>query len=478
MGNIDLVNRLAALPNLEKVPRQELEWLVAHGQLEVYEAGTVIAPKGKRIDKLWIILTGRVAVQVDRGVGPRLVIEWLTGDVSGMLPYSRMTGPPGNNYLEERSELLAIQVKHFPEMINRCPEFTAYTVHTMLDRARSFNASDLQDEKMISLGKLAAGLAHEINNPAAAIVRSAKQLLKQLADVDTASRALGASDITDDMFSSIEQLRSACLVKPADNILSPLQQADREDEIADWLTQHKVDKTNAELLAYTPVTINMLDKLTNKLSGEILAFALHWIATYCATSSLAVEIEQSASRISELVTAVKKFTYMDNLAGSESVDVEPGLRETIKVLAAKSKSKAATITLDVQANLPRVRATGSELNQVWMNLIDNALDAISDTGNIHISAQIELDRLVVRITDDGQGIPAEDLPRIFDPFFTTKPPGQGTGLGLDITRRLLRMYHGDIFVQSRPGRTEFCVSLMVENSTSTEVDKNVNNNNV
>jgi len=203
------------------------------------------------------------------------------------------------------------------------------------------------------------------------------------------------------MFSSIEQLRSACLVKPADNILSPLQQADREDEIADWLTQHKVDKTNAELLAYTPVTINMLDKLTNKLSGEILAFALHWIATYCATSSLAVEIEQSASRISELVTAVKKFTYMDNLAGSESVDVEPGLRETIKVLAAKSKSKAATITLDVQANLPRVRATGSELNQVWMNLIDNALDAISDTGNIHISAQIELDRLVVRITDDG-----------------------------------------------------------------------------
>jgi signal transduction histidine kinase len=467
----DLINRLAALPNLEGVPRQELEWLVAHGQLEIHEAGTVIAPKGKRVDKLWIIITGRVAVKVDRGVGPRLVIEWHTGEVSGMLPYSRMTGPPGDNYLESRSELLAIQVKHFPEMIHRCPKFTAYTVHLMLDRARSFNASDLQDEKMISLGKLAAGLAHEINNPAAAIVSGANQLLRNLAEVDAASRSLGAAAITDDMFASIEQLRSACLITPADTLLSPIQQADREDEIADWLVHHKVAKTNAELLAYTPITIDMLEKLANKLSDETLAFALHWIATYCATSSIAVDIEQAASRISELVAAIKRFTYMDNLAGSELVEVEAGLRDTIKVLAAKSKSKGATITLDVQANLPRVRATGSELNQVWMNLMDNALDAISDSGNINISAYMEMDRLVVRIADDGHGIPEKVLPMIFDPFFTTKPQGHGTGLGLDITRRLLRMYHGDITIQSTPGRTECRVSLIVEKSNSTEADQ-------
>ena len=469
MQNIDLINRLAALPNFGRIPRQELEWLAAHGQLEMHEAGTVIAPEGKRIDKLWIILTGRVAVKVDRGVGPRLVIEWHSGDVSGMLPYSRMTGPPGNNYLESRSELLAIQVKHFPEMIHLCPVFTAYTVHTMLDRARSFNASDLQDEKMISLGKLAAGLAHEINNPAAAIVRGAKQLQGYLADIDAASRALGAATITDDMFSSIEQLRSACLITPADTLLSPIQQADREDEIANWLVSHKIDIKNAELLAYTPITIDMLEKLTAKLSGKNLAFSLNWIAAYCATSSLAVDIEQAASRISELVAAIKRFTYMDNLAGSDSVEVEAGLRDTVKVLAAKSKSKGANITLDIQANLPRVRAAGSELNQVWMNLIDNALDAISDSGNIHISVHKEIDRLVVTITDDGHGIPAKVLPRIFDPFFTTKPPGHGTGLGLDITRRLLRLYHGDITVQSRPGQTEFRVSLIVEKSNSTEV---------
>ena len=368
-----------------------------------------------------------------------------------------MTGPPGDNYLESKSELLTIQVKHFPEMINRCPVFTAYTVHTMLDRARSFNASDLQDEKMISLGKLAAGLAHEINNPASAIVRGAKQLLKYLADLDTASRALGAAALTDDMFAMIEQLRSACLITPEITLLSPIQQADREEEIAGWLERHNVDKTNAELLAYTPVTIDMLEKLTKKISDENLAFALQWIATYCAANSLAVDIERSASRISELVTAIKRFTYMDNLAGSELVKVESGLRDTIKVLAAKSKSKGATITLDIQPNLPCVRATGSELNH-----------AISRSGNIRISARMETDRLVVKIDDDGHGIPAKILPRIFDPFFSTKPPGHGTGLGLDITRRLLRMYHGDITVQSRHGRTEFRVSLLVEDSNSSE----------
>ncbi len=184
-----------------------------------------------------------------------------------------------------------------------------------------------------------------------------------------------------------------------------------------------------------------------------------------------MDIQQAATRIYELVAAVKKFTYMDNLAGPELVDVEPGLRDTIRVLASKVKSKGASITLEVEANLPRVRATGGELNQVWMNLIDNALDAIPQSGNIHISARRELDHVLVCVTDDGSGIPSDVMPRIFDPFFTTKSPGRGTGLGLEITRRLVRRYQGDISVQSRPGQTEFRVSLVVENAAPAEVDQ-------
>jgi signal transduction histidine kinase len=471
MADADLVDRLAALSNLAGIPRGELEWLVAHGRLEVHEVGTVIGRRGQRIEKLWIALSGHVAIRVDRGAGPRLVSEWRAGDVSGMLPYSRMTGPPGDNCIEEAAELLTIHEDQFPEMIHRCPVFTAHTVHIMVDRARSFNTSDLQDEKMISLGKLAAGLAHELNNPASATVRGAKLLLAGLANADAASRALGAAGFTDELFNTIEQIRSASLAKPFGTMLSPIQQADRQDEIADWLARHQSDPGLAAPLADTTVTIDALDILASAISGDTLDATLRWIAASFATHSLAIEIEHAATRIYELVAAVKKFTYMDNLAGPEFVDVEPGLRDTIRVVASKAKSKGAAITLDVEADLPRVRATGGELNQVWLNLIDNALDAIPESGSIDISARMEPNRVVVRIIDDGPGIPPDVMPRIFDPFFTTKPPGQGTGLGLDITRRLLRRYHGDISVQSRPGRTECRVSLVVEKPAPAEVDQ-------
>jgi len=456
-----LVDRLAGLTNLAGIPREELEWLVAHGEVEIREAGDVIAWKGRRIESLWLVLSGHVTVSVDRGAGPRLVFEWHVGDVSGMLPYSRMTGPPGDNQLEERSEFLSVHERHFPEMAHRCPAFTAYCVHSMLDRARSFSASELQDEKMISLGKLAAGLAHELNNPASAAVRGAKQLLGGIAQADAASRALGAAGLTDEMLASIERVRSACLAAPQGDVLSPIQQADREDEIADWLARHGVDPRHAQPLADTAVTIDVLDTLAEAVTGDTLDAALRWIAAGCTAYSLAAEIEEAATRVADLVAAVKRFTYMDSLAGPELVDVEPGLRDTIKVLAAKARSKGATITVDLEPNLPRVHATGSELNQIWLNLLDNALDALGESGHIAVTGRRQLDRVAVCVADDGPGIPDDVLPFIFDPFFTTKPPGQGTGLGLEITRRLLRRYRGDISVESRPGRTEFKVRLVV-----------------
>lgn len=439
-----------------------MEWLSAHGNLEVCEAGTVIAPMGKRIEKLWIVLSGHIAIRVDRGAGPRRVMDWRTGDVSGLLPYSRMSGPPGNNYIEETAELVAIHENHFSELIHRCPKFTALTVHIMIDRARSFNTSDLQDEKMISLGKLAAGLAHELNNPASATVRSAKMLQTNLDDVDAVSRAIGTAGLTDELFDQIERTRIACLAKPAGTVLTPIQQSDREEEIADWLTQHGIDSSHAVALADTAITLDALNALADNISGDALSAAIRLIATACTTHSLATDIERAATRIYELVAAVKKFSYMDNLAAPELVDVETGLRDTISVLASKAKAKGAAINLDVESNLPHVHASGGELNQVWMNLIDNALDAIPNSGNINISVKTELDQVVVRVIDDGPGILPSVISRIFDPFFTTKPPGHGTGMGLEIARRLVRRHHGDISVQSRPNHTEFQVNLRAD----------------
>ena len=471
MSTAELVDRLAALPNLAGIPRQELEWLVAHGSLELRQAGKVMAPKGKRIETLWIILSGHISVRVDRGVGPRRVIGWRTGEVTGMLPYSRMTGPPGDNFIEEASELLTVEVKHFPEMTHRCPTFTAYTVHLMLDRARRFNASDLQEEKMISLGKLAAGLAHELDNPAAATLSSAQFLLATLEEADAASQAIGAAGLTDEQRASIEQARVTWLAEHSGDVLSPIERADWESEIADWLARHQCDPDHACRLADTEVRIEALDDLAADLSSETLDAVVRWIAVAGETRSLATEIDLAATRIHDLVAAVKRFTQMDNLAAPEAVNVETGLRDTVRVIASKAKAKGAAITLDIAPDLPQVHATSGELNQVWLNLIDNALDAIPESGCVEIRARQELDRVVVMVVDDGPGIPPEIEPRIFDAFFTTKSPGDGIGLGLEITRRLVRRYRGDIAVESRPGRTVFRVSLATSAETTLRRDQ-------
>ncbi len=460
----ELVDRLVALPTLEPIPREEWEWLAEHGTFESHQAGRVLLPQGQPAEKLWIILSGHVAVGVDRGAGLRRVTEWRTGEVTGKLPYSRMISAPGNNRLESASELLAFHERQFQEMAHRCPRFTAYCVHLMLDRARSFSASELQDEKMTSLGKLAAGLAHELNNPASATVRAAKQLLAGLGDVEGAARALGASGATAETMDAIERVREVCLTVPAGTVLSPLQQADREDEIAEWLARHRIDASLTNPLADTAATLDVLDRLAETVPESVLEAAVRWIAAGCSTHSLAMEIEDSAARIADLVAAVKRFTYMDSLSGPEPMDVVPGLRDTIRVMASKAKGKGVAVALEAEPDLPQVRATGDELNQVWMNLIDNALDAAPREGSVAVDVRRELDRLAVRITDDGPGIPEDLVHRIFDPFFTTKPPGQGTGLGLDITRRLLHRYRGEVTVESHAGGTTFCVRLPVAES--------------
>ncbi len=462
MSHPDLIDRLTTLPHLGEVPREELAWLVEHGTLESHEGGYVVSTKGQRIDRLWLIISGHIAIRVDSGAGPKLVAEWHPGDVTGILPYSRMTSPPGTSYCVEPTEALVIHQSLHPEMIHRCPVFTAYTVHTMLDRARNFNTSALLDEKMVSLGRLAAGLAHELNNPASATKRAARLLVSDLDQLNAAALALSAPSLSHEGLAALESARALCLARRDDGGSSPMDHADREDRIADWLARHKADPIHAAPLADTAITVDALDAVARVASGDTLDAALRWLSAQSSTHSLATDIAQAATRIYELVAAVKKFTFMDHLAAPESVELEAGIRDTIRVLDAKVTSKSAVVTLAIEADLPPVRASGGELNQVWFNLIDNALDAIPDSGHIDITARREFDRIQVRVTDDGPGIPADVLPRIFDPFFTTKPPGHGTGLGLDMTRRLVRRFHGDIVVESRPGRTEFRVSLLAD----------------
>jgi len=468
MSNQELLERLSAHRLLGSAPREELAWLAAHGRVRTLAPGETLTRRTVgRIGWMYVLLSGRVAVHVDRGAGRHRVMELRGGDVAGLLPYSRLTAPPGDTVAEETTELLAVPREAIPEMIRECHEVTSKLVHAMVDRARQFTTSDLHDEKMVSLGKLAAGLAHELNNPASALARGANVLSERLSAAEAASMALGAAPMTPEQLEAIGSVREACLAASVRHLRSPLELADREEALANWLETRRADAALAEPLAETAVTLEALDRLALTLEGEALESALRWVAAGCSARRLAAEIEAAAERISNLVTAVKGFTRMDQATVAGPVDVGQGLEQTLAMLRAKARARSLSVSVTMEPGLPPVRAVAGELNQAWANLVDNALDAAQAGGRVEISASRQGQEVVVRVIDDGAGIPPDARERIFDPFYTTKPVGQGTGLGLDIARRLVRRNYGDIEVDSEPGRTEFRVLLPVAEKNAT-----------
>jgi signal transduction histidine kinase len=457
----DLMERLSNHRTIGGAPREELAWLVAHGRLEHYEVGEMVSAPSRPVAGMFVMLSGRVAIHLVRNSTRHKITEWRAGDVTGLLPYSRLVAAPGDTIVEEATDVLLVPRDELPAMARECHELTTILVHVMLDRARFFNSTLLHDEKLKSVGKLAAGLAHELNNPAAAITRFAKTLPECLDAAESASRAVGAAGLTPAEVEAISQMSAECSATPVRYVRSPVQEAEREAAIADWLEAHGIDSGAAESVAQSPVTVDALDRFVGTVRPGVLEAVLRWVAADCAVRSLAAEIEHAGTRISDLVTAVRGFTQVDVTAAPQPVDVAEGLGQTLAVLRGKARGKSIGMAVAVQEGLPRVRGVAAELNQVWANLIDNALDAVPASGSIEVTAACEKNHVVVRIIDSGPGIPPEIRDQIFDPFFTTKDVGKGTGLGLDIVRRLVDRHDGDIEVQSQPGRTEFIVSLPV-----------------
>jgi signal transduction histidine kinase len=462
----NLIDRLAEHKALSAAPRSELQWLAAHGSIRQLNPGEVVSTKGHQVEGLYIVLSGRLALFIDRGAGPSKFLEWHAGEITGMLPYSRLVTPPGDVIVLEPVEILAIPRDQLSELTRECCEVTTMLVHTMLDRARLFTSSDLQNEKMISLGKLSAGLAHELNNPASAIERCAATLEDRLRDSEDAARDLAAATLSDAQLAALDGARASCTTKQNPGACSPLprsplEQLDREEIIARWLCNHGLDPANAELLADTEVTFEALNLLVAAIDPPALNAAVRWLAAGCAVRNLTSRIQDSAMRISSLVIAVKGYTHMDQANVAEQVDLGPSLCNTVAVLNSRAHEKSVAVTLELEPELPKVRGFAAELNQVWGNLIDNALDAVVNGGRVDVLATRDNQSVVVRIRDDGPGIPPEFRGRIFDPFFTTKPLGHGTGLGLDIARRLVRHNDGSIEFDSRPGHTEFRVRLPI-----------------
>jgi signal transduction histidine kinase len=482
-----MVERLAAHKTVGTAPREELEWLVEHGSPRMLAPGDVLSSKGVPVSGLFILLNGHVAIFVDRGAGRNKVLEFRGGDVGGVLPYSRLVSPPGDAIAQEPTEILEIPRDDIAAMIRECPELTSLLVHKMLDRSRVFVSSGLQDEKMLSLGKLSAGLAHELNNPVSAIARNAALLGERLDDAERTARAVSVAGMTDVQLAAIDTLRASCAVAPSGHgpgTLTPIQRARRESEIEDWLNDHGVDADLAGPLAETTVTIDALDRAAASLDDAALAPVLRSVAAGCVVREIASEIQEAARRISTLVTAIKGFTHMDQAVVAGPVDLTTSLGHTVAVLNSKAKLKSIAVSVNVEPGLPPVRGFAGELNQIWANLIDNALDAAPDGGSVEVIAARERQAagnqaignqaavnqapgnqvVAVRVIDNGPGISADIRAKIFDPFFTTKPVGQGTGLGLDIVRRLVTHNDAEIDVESAPGRTVFRITLPVADS--------------
>jgi signal transduction histidine kinase len=454
-----LVQRLAALPTLASIPRAQLEWLAAHGDVQRFNPGDVLFVKGQSvIADLWIVLSGQFSIRVDRGGISRTVREWRPGAVSGYLPYSRLTKSIGDIFADEPLEVLAIPNDDVRQMTRECYEFTELCVHEMLDRARQFKIDDLQREKLASLGVLSAGVAHELNNPSSALARSAKELAACRAELVDAARELGIAGLSPPQRAAVQALEQAGDTGAAD-LRAPLDRADREDVITDWLDAHRINPALADPLARSTITVPQLDAAVAVLAAPRLALALRYVAADLTARRLTTEIEKAAERIHVLVAAVKKHTHMDRAPALDAIRLEESLSDTLMLIGSKARNKSITLELKVDVGLPAVQGVVGELGQVWLNLIDNAIDAAPEGGHVTVTAGRERTSAIVRVIDDGGGIAAADRDRIFEPFFTTKPVGQGSGLGLDVVKSIVRAHRGSVEVTSRPGHTEFRVCL-------------------
>ena len=455
----EIIGRLLTVPVLQDVPREELAWLVARGEIKQYPAGTTVAELGTAIEEMAILLEGKVALFIDRGGVKRRFMDATIGNILGVLPYSRARLSPGNTVVEEDGAAFTLHTRYFPAMIHECPELTTALVHHMLDRASNYRTAQLKDDKLQSLGRLASGLAHELNNPASAATRNAHTLAGVLEEAERAAWSLAGSRLSDDQLKALADVRSSCATPARQR--SAIETADREDDITEWLTRHNLTPVTAEALTSCEVTIESLDRLARVMPADALGVAIRWVAGGSAARMAARQIETATGRIHELVTAVRGFTFMDREVIAEDVDIKRGLTDTIAILEGKARKKSVTVRLETADDLPRVFGVGSEINQVWNNLIDNAIDAVDTNGVVSVTASPRGDAVVVRVSDNGHGIPDDIRDKLFEPFFTTKAVGQGTGLGLDTTRRAVHLHGGDIDFTSQPGRTVFRVKLPI-----------------
>ena len=439
--------------------QDDLEWFVSQsGELRT-PVGEITVKEGSPAEAMFVILEGELRARREMGPAGSPVYTAHAGDVTGVLPFSRMKTYSVTVRAVLPMRTLAFPASKFPELFQRMPELSRRLVGLLTDRVRNVTRDEQQREKLAALGKLSAGLAHELNNPSAAARRTAAGLHDCLERLRSASRnsALRAEDCG--LLAQREDEIRASL-KPAD-YHDEFARADRQDAIQSWLEGRGVAEAwkLAPLLADANLTDEHLERFAGT-AGAALGPELIRFATLLEMERIASELDNSTARISGLIKAIKEYSFMDQ-APLQEVDIKSSLETTLTIMHHKLK-RGITVTREYAPDLPKVMAYGSELNQVWTNLIDNAADAMGDTGKLLVRAVRENEYVLVEIADNGPGIPSEVQSRIFEPFFTTKEVGEGTGLGLDVVHRIVQKMRGLVTVKSVPGDTRFQVRIPMQ----------------
>jgi signal transduction histidine kinase len=451
------ISELLRVPSFAGLPEDQLAWFLSQSQEVHLKPGDAYVRQHDPAVAMFVALEGQLEGRGELG-GESMVLTFKPGDVTGLLPFSRMKQTPVTGRAVTDSRILRFPASLFPELVQRMPELATRLVGLMSDRIRETTRVEQQRDRLAGLGKLSAGLAHELNNPASAAKRGASQLRDALKRIRDASHDLGSRELTSAQKSEIEKLE-ASLTQTEGPPPDTLTASNLEEQLDSLLRSHgqKDLWQLAADLARKNVKPESLESLFAILDADTARAALVRIAASVEIADLLNEIESSTSRISELVRAIKEYTYMDQ-APLQNVDIVKGLETTLTILNHKLK-RGVTVQRDYPDEPLRVNSFGSELNQVWTNLIDNAIDAMGGKGELRIRAYSDDSCAVVEIGDNGPGIPADVKPRIFEPFFTTKGVGEGTGLGLDTVQRIVKKHRGTIQVNSQPGDTRFQIWL-------------------
>jgi signal transduction histidine kinase len=447
---------------LHGLPFEDRLWLAHHGEEVIAEAGTVLFEEGSRAEHMILILKGEIHVRRHHQSGPMALFIGRAGQMTGLLPYSRMKTYGGQGFAISPVWAILLPKSSFDEMLMAIPSMGQRVVSTLLDRVREVTRIEQQAEKLGSLNKLAGNLAHELNNPASAAQRAAAGLVTELRANRANRFKLVNLCLSAEQIRNIEDWEQRVLSRqPAIDEMNAGDLIAREEALRTWLSALPADGAwdIAAQLNEQGVTVAELDHLRTFLDPKEISVALQFFTRYLRTSRSVDTLLNATDRIFDLISAVKAYSYMDRAPILE-VDVPAGLDATIQML--QSRMTNVTIERDYESNLPRISAYGSELNQVWMALIENALDALGNEGLLRLGCRLEGEMMLVEIWDTGPGIPPELQDRIFEPFFTTKPPGHGLGLGLDNAMRIVRKHKGHISVKSEPGSTCFRIRLPLD----------------